>query len=232
MNFEELKKESLKNNIVLTDEMIEKYDRYADLLKEWNEKINLTAIVEKQEVIEKHFFDSLLLLKYISDCKNLADIGTGAGCPGMVIAIARSDIEVTLIEPTGKRCTFLEEVKNTLALSNVTIVNKRAEECITIYREMFDAVTARAVANLQVLSELCIPFVKINGVFISMKGSQGEEETALAKHALAELGSSAPIVEKEDLPDGAKRVFVICKKAKKTPMKYPRAYAKIKKKPL
>ena len=108
MNFEELKKESLKNNIVLTDEMIEKYDRYADLLKEWNEKINLTAIVEKEEVIEKHFFDSLLLLKYISDRKNLADIGTGAGFPGMVIAIARSDIEVTLIEPTD----LLERLKD------------------------------------------------------------------------------------------------------------------------
>ena len=232
MNFEELKNECQKYNIVLNDDMISKYDRYADLLKEWNEKINLTAITEKEEVIEKHFYDSLLLLKYIKECKTLADIGTGAGFPGMVIAIARSDIQVTLIEPTGKRCTFLNEVKKELELTNVEIINERAEDCVSIYREIFDVVTARAVANLQILAELCIPFVKVNGMFISMKGSQGEEEALNAKHAFSELGASAPIVEKDDLLDGAKRIFVIGKKIKSTPMKYPRAYAKIKKKPL
>lgn len=232
MNFEELKNECQKYNIVLKDDMISKYDRYADLLKEWNEKINLTAITEKEEVIEKHFYDSLLLLKYIKECKTLADIGTGAGFPGMVIAIARSDIQVTLIEPTGKRCTFLNEVKKELQLTNVEIINERAEDCVSIYREIFDVVTARAVANLQILAELCIPFVKVNGMFISMKGSQGEEEALSAKHAFCELGASAPIVEKDDLLDGAKRIFVIGKKIKSTPMKYPRAYAKIKKKPL
>ncbi len=232
MNFEELKNECQKYNIVLKDDMISKYDRYADLLKEWNEKINLTAITEKEEVIEKHFYDSLLLLKYIKECKTLADIGTGAGFPGMVIAIARSDIQVTLIEPTGKRCTFLNEVKKELQLTNVEIINERAEDCVSIYREIFDVVTARAVANLQILAELCIPFVKVNGMFISMKGSQGEEEALSAKHAFSELGASAPIVEKDDLLDGAKRIFVIGKKNKSTPMKYPRAYAKIKKKPL
>ena len=232
MNFEELKNECQKYNIVLKDDMISKYDRYAVLLKEWNEKINLTAITEKEEVIEKHFYDSLLLLKYIKECKTLADIGTGAGFPGMVIAIARSDIQVTLIEPTGKRCTFLNEVKKELQLTNVEIINERAEDCVSIYREIFDVVTARAVANLQILAELCIPFVKVNGMFISMKGSQGEEEALSAKHAFSELGASAPIVEKDDLLDGAKRIFVIGKKIKSTPMKYPRAYAKIKKKPL
>ena len=232
MNFEELKNVCQKYNIVLTDDMISKYDRYADLLKEWNEKINLTAITEKEEVIEKHFYDSLLLLKYIKECKTLADIGTGAGFPGMVIAIARSDIQVTLIEPTGKRCTFLNEVKKELELTNVEIINERAEDCVSIYREIFDVVTARAVANLQILAELCIPFAKVNGMFISMKGSQGEEEALSAKHAFSELGASAPIIEKDDLLDGAKRIFVIGKKIKRTPMKYPRAYAKIKKKPL
>ena len=234
MTKEEFYKKLKEIKIELNPLQKEQFENYYKFLNEYNNHTNITAITNKEDVYLKHFYDSALLATTIDFNKitNLLDIGCGAGFPGMVIAIARSDIEVTLIEPTGKRCTFLEEVKNTLALSNVTIVNKRAEECITIYREMFDAVTARAVANLQVLSELCIPFVKINGVFISMKGSQGEEETALAKHALAELGSSAPIVEKEDLPDGAKRVFVICKKAKKTPMKYPRAYAKIKKKPL
>ncbi len=232
MNFEELKIESSKNNIVLTDEMIKKLDSYADLLKEWNEKINLTAIVEKEEVIEKHFFDSLLLLKYVQKCEKLADIGSGAGFPGMVIAIARPDINVTLIEPTGKRCTFLETIKKELSVNNVEIINQRAEEYISINREIYDVVTARAVANLQVLAELCIPFVKINGQFISMKGSQGEEEAKLAEHAFIELGASKPIVENCVLPDEAKRVFVIGNKIKETPKKYPRAYAKIKKKPL
>ncbi len=232
MNFEELKIESSKNDIVLTDEMIKKLDRYADLLKEWNEKINLTAIVEKEEVIEKHFFDSLLLLKYIKNCEKLADIGSGAGFPGMVIAIAREDIQVTLIEPTGKRCTFLETIKKELSVNNVEIINQRAEEYISINREIYDVVTARAVANLQVLAELCIPFVKVNGQFISMKGSQGEEEANLAEHAFMELGASKPVIKNCVLPDEAKRVFVIGNKIKETPKKYPRAYAKIKKKPL
>lgn len=232
MNFEELKLESSKNGIILNDDMIYKLDKYADLLKEWNEKMNLTAIVEKEEVIEKHFFDSLLLLNYVEACETLADIGTGAGFPGMVIAIAKPDIKVTLIEPTGKRCTFLETIKKELSLNNVEIINKRAEECVSIYREMYDVVTARAVANLQVLAELCIPFVKINGKFISMKGSLGEEEAKLAKHAFKELGASEPKVESSSLLDGSKRIFVIGKKIKDTPSKYPRAYAKIKKKPL
>lgn len=232
MNFEELKIESSKNDIVLTDEMIKKLDRYADLLKEWNEKINLTAIVEKEEVIEKHFFDSLLLLKYIKNCEKLADIGSGAGFPGMVIAIAREDIQVTLIEPTGKRCAFLETIKKELSVNNVEIINQRAEEYISINREIYDVVTARAVANLQVLAELCIPFVKVNGQFISMKGSQGEEEAKLAEHAFMELGASKPVIKNCVLPDEAKRVFVIGNKIKETPKKYPRAYAKIKKKPL
>ncbi len=232
MNFEELKQESSKTGIILNDEMIDKLDKYADLLKEWNEKMNLTAIVEKEEVIEKHFFDSLLLLNYVDKCDTLADIGTGAGFPGMVIAIAKPEIKVTLIEPTGKRCTFLETIKKELSLNNVEIINQRAEECVSIYREMYDVVTARAVANLQILAELCIPFVKINGKFISMKGSLGEEEAKLAKHAFKELGASEPIVESSSLLDGSKRVFVIGEKIKETPNKYPRAYAKIKKKPL
>lgn len=179
MNFEELKQESSKTGIILNDEMIDKLDKYADLLKEWNEKMNLTAIVEKEEVIEKHFFDSLLLLNYVDKCETLADIGTGAGFPGMVIAIAKPEIKVTLIEPTGKRCTFLETIKKELSLDNVEIINQRAEECVSIYREMYDVVTARAVANLQILAELCIPFVKINGKFISMKGSLGKKKRNL-----------------------------------------------------
>ncbi len=232
MNFEELKQESSKYGIILNDDMINQFDKYADLLKEWNEKMNLTAIVEKEEVIEKHFFDSLLLLNYVGECTTLADIGTGAGFPGMVIAIAKPEYQVTLIEPTGKRCTFLETVKKELSLNNVEIINQRAEECVSIYREMYDVVTARAVANLQVLAELCIPFVKLNGKFISMKGSLGEEEAKLAKHAFKELGASEPIVESSALLDGSKRIFVIGEKIKETPKQYPRAYAKIKKKPL
>lgn len=150
----------------------------------------------------------------------------------MVIAIAREDIQVTLIEPTGKRCTFLETIKKELSVNNVEIINQRAEEYISINREIYDVVTARAVANLQVLAELCIPFVKVNGQFISMKGSQGEEEANLAEHAFMELGASKPVIKNCVLPDEAKRVFVIGNKIKETPKKYPRAYAKIKKKPL
>lgn len=232
MTFQELKIEAEKRNIILTDEMLEQLKMYADLLVEWNEKFNLTAITEIEEIIEKHFYDSLLMNIYLKDKTSIADVGSGAGFPGMVLAIANKDKNFTLIEPTGKRCTFLEEVKKQLHLSNVTIVNKRAEDCVKIYREIFDVVTARAVANLPVLAELCIPLVKVGGCFVSMKGSQGKEEAVTARYAFQVLGSKEPIVKEDQLTNGDERVFVIGEKEKSTPNKYPRAFGQIKKKPL
>ncbi len=218
-------------NIHLSDTQINQLDQYADLLYEWNQKMNLTAIDQKEEVYEKHFLDSIVPLSLYEIQGSVADVGTGAGFPGLVWAIVRSDLRVTLIEPTGKRCNFLNAVTQALQLNNVKVVNKRSEECVEL-RESFDVVTARAVANLQILSELCVPLVKVGGCFLSMKGAQGDEEASNAEHALQVLGCAKAELKETHLPSGDTRIFVYAAKKKATDAQYPRAYARIKKKPL
>lgn len=214
----------------LSQEQIEQFDEYCLLLQQWNEKMNLTAITETDEIYEKHFLDCLLSLsEEVKGC--VIDVGSGAGFPGVVWKIARPELEVVLLEPTGKRVTFLNEVIRKLNLKGITTVNERAEDYVSEARESFDVVTARAVANLPVLSELCLPLVKVGGCFLAMKGAAGKEEAEVARNAIRLLGGKTEAVEYLTL-NGAGRYNIRIRKEKATDLKYPRRYDRIKKKPL
>lgn len=208
--------------------------RYADLLVEKNKVMNLTAITEPADIATLHFLDSAALLT-LTDFKNkkVADVGTGAGFPGMPLRIVEPSIRLTLLDSLNKRVDFLKEVCEDLALTNVDCVHARAEEFAAKKRESFDIVTSRAVANLQMLSELCLPLVKVGGYFLSMKAVDSDQELADAKHAIEVLGGQVEKVETYAIPgtDVSHRLIFI-KKIKETGKKYPRAFAKIKKNPL
>ena len=222
-------------NIPYDDLALSRLNTYANMLIEWNEKINLTAITEPSEVVIKHFLDCALLLKYVKLEKGakVIDVGTGAGFPGMVLKILRPDIELTLLDGLNKRLVFLNEVLTAVSLEAKT-VHSRAEEAgkNTLYREKFDLVTARAVAKLNTLYEYCLPLVKKGGTFCSMKGPSAKEEIIEAKKAAAILGGSDASLFEETLTGEEKRAFVITKKISQTPPKYPRISAKISKQPL
>ena len=218
--------------IVVSDSMKQQFLMYKNLIQEVNQVLNLTAIDDDEGIYLKHFYDSLLIEKLIKKEAKMCDIGSGAGFPGIVLAIARPDITITLIEPTTKRTNFLERVVEECGLKNVIILNERAEDVIEDRREYFDVVTARAVAYLDILSELSLPFVKIGGRFIAMKGSKGLEELEVSQKALSILGGelvSAHHFSDHSLGDRYNLEIV---KTSKSPKKYPRTYAKIKKTPL
>lgn len=203
---------------------IEKFLRYKDLLVEKNKYVNLTAITEDREIILKHFVDSLTINKYLEDKAKIIDVGTGAGFPGIPIKILREDVDVTLLDSLNKRVNFLNEVIADLDLKQIGTVHGRAEDVAhkAEYREKFDTVTARAVANLATLSELCLPFIKQGGKFICMKGSSIEEINE-ARTALEVLGGEVVSVDKFLLPSSdMERNIVVIKKIKPTPNKYPR----------
>ena len=232
MTIEELRKSSEEIGIHLTDEMLEQFEAYCGFLQEWNEKMNLTAIKEKDEIIEKHFHDSLLPLYNREPKGTAADVGTGAGFPGIVWKIAYPDLHVVLIEPTGKRCTFLKEVISQLKLKDIEVFNDRAEEHAQKHREAYDIVTARAVANLSILAELCVPLLKKDGLFIAMKGAQGHTEAVQAEHAMKVLGCVLEEEKDTSLSEGDHRVNLFYRKKEHTPAEYPRNYGRIKNKPL
>lgn len=214
-----------KMDIVFNDKQIEQFYNYMNLLLEWNEKINLTSIVEPKEVVLKHFIDSLTINKYIEENATLVDVGTGAGFPGIPIKIYRPDVKVTLVDSLNKRINFLNEVINKLELTNIETVHSRVEEFgkNKKYREKFNIVTARAVANLSVLSEYLIPLNKIGGKCICMKGSEIEEECTNSKKAINILGGKIKKIDKFYLPDSdITRNLIIIDKIKTTPSKYPR----------
>lgn len=222
--------------IELDDVALKRFSDYMSLVIEWNEKINLTSITDKEEFIVKHFLDSLTLLSKV-DIKNGAkviDVGTGAGFPGIPLKIARPDINLTLLDSLNKRLVFLNDyVLKNLGLT-AEVVHGRAEECSkdNKFREKFDVVTSRAVANLSSLSEYCIPFVKVGGVFAPMKGPDTGEEVANASNAIDVLGGKLNRIETLTLPDNSGRSIVVIEKVKKTPEKYPRRGVKINKNPL
>ena len=224
-----------KNNIKIPENTVESLSLYGNLLLEWNEKINLTAIKEPEEIVVKHFIDSLSLLKIINpkDGESLIDVGTGAGFPGMVIKILRPELNVTLLDGHAKRFIFLEDLQNQLNIKteNLYIRAELAAKDLK-YREKFDYATARAVARLNTLSEYCLPFVKKGGKFIAMKGPGAEEELIEAKKAISILGGKEPSLIKEELPMDNTRNFIIVSKINPTGEKYPRASAKISKNPL
>lgn len=225
----------LLEEFILSNEMLEQLNKYYHLLVAENEKINLTSITEIEDVYIKHFYDSLLLTKEtnMNQISTLVDVGTGAGFPGIPVKIMYPHLQLTLIEPTGKRCLFLEKVVKELQLNDVKIVNDRAENCIINMRETFDLATARAVSQLNILSEIVIPFVKKDGLFISMKGSNYNEELENATKAIQTLGAKIEKITSYELPkEKGKRVFISLKKVKNTPSIYPRIYSKIKKQPL
>ncbi|MCX8075130.1 MAG: 16S rRNA (guanine(527)-N(7))-methyltransferase RsmG [Clostridia bacterium] len=233
-----LKQKALENNIVLKEEMLEKFKIYKDLLIEWNEKMNLTAITDEDEVIVKHFVDCLECTKYIDERSSVADIGTGAGFPGIVISIFFEDkVRVTLIDALNKRLIFLEEVTNKLDLKNINIVHARAEELgiNNKHRESYDIVVARAVASLNILLEYTTPYAKIGGKCLLMKGDNCKAEIEQSIKALKELNckiTNEYTYTLELLNENISRSIVEILKIKSTPVKYPRIYAKIKKQPL
>lgn len=219
-----LKELSRKINIDLEDEEIRKFILYKDLLKEWNEKLNLTAIVDDKEIIIKHFIDSLTIEKYISKDYSVIDVGTGAGFPGIPLKIIRNDIKITLLDSLNKRLIFLNEIREKLNLEKVDIIHGRAEDIgkEEKYREKFDVATARAVANLATLAEYCLPFVKVNGYFICMKGNK-IEEIKDAEKALKVLGGEIIEVKNFLLPESdIERNIIVIKKIKETPKEFPR----------
>ena len=232
MNIDEFKIEVKKLGIEVTDEEISKLEKYADLLKEWNEKINLTAITEKKQVFLKHFYDSLTLVKIINLDKvdNLCDLGTGAGFPGIVLKIFFPQLKLTLVDALNKRINFLDVVVKELSLENVTLVHARAEEYGRNHRECFDVVTARALSSFPILLEYSASLLKVHGHLIAMRGL---DDSSDGIDALKVLNLKINNVLEFKLPfEESNRTLVDIVKISQTSLKYPRRYAEIKKKPI
>lgn len=219
-------KEQLNSlNVSIQDNQIEQFYKYMELLLEWNEKINLTAITEQNEIIQKHFVDSLTICKYIKDNSKIIDVGTGAGFPGIPLKIFNSSYDITLLDSLNKRLVYLNEVIEKLDLAKIKTVHNRAEDAgkNNKYREQFDVAVSRAVAPLNVLVEYLLPFVKENGCCICMKGSNVKEEIEMAKKAIKLLGGKIEQINEFNLPNSdIKRTIIIIKKVEKTNIKYPR----------
>lgn len=227
----EFQKACLDAGIQFSKEQMNQFEKYMNLLVEWNEKMNLTAITSEEEIWEKHFYDSIMPFSNIQ-FNTMCDIGSGAGFPGIPVKIAFPNVHMTLVEPLQKRCRFLNEVKTQLCINDLDILNVRAEDLAKEKRECFDVVSARAVAKLSILLELCVPFVKMKGTMVALKGKNGHEELVNAKKAIETLGVELEDEEKFMIEENATRINLYFKKIKHTPNKYPRAYGQIKKKPL
>ncbi len=221
-----------KINIYLTQEQIEKLEIYKNILIEYNSHTNLTAIKNEEGIYLKHFYDSLTIQKYISGKNKILDIGTGAGFPGMVLAIINPDCQFTLLDSNNKKIKFLQYLNSLLNIKNVEFINMRAEDYVKNNLEQFDIVTSRAVADLRILLELSIPALKLNGLFIPLKSSI-EDEYNKSLTTLHILGGELISREELTLPiENSKRTILVIKHIKKTDLIYPRSYDKILKKPL
>ena len=212
-------------NIEINIEQINKFYDYMNLLLKWNEKINLTTITEQNEVILKHFVDSLTILKYIDREKKLVDVGTGAGFPGIPIAIMREENQIVLVDSLNKRINFLNEIKERLQLKNIESIHRRVEDFAheKNHREKYDIAVSRAVANMSVLVEYLLPMVRFGGQVICMKGSQIDDEIEQSKYAIKKLGGIITKQEEIYLPQtDIKRNIIIIEKIKSTPNEYPR----------
>lgn len=233
MNKEEFIKALKDLNIDITNKQLNDLNTYYKMLIDYNSHTNLTRITEENEVYLKHFYDSLTLVKAIDlDNQTLLDIGTGAGFPGLVLKIVFPNLKVTLVDSLNKRITFLKSVIEKLNLKDVEAIHARAEEYILDKRESFDIVTSRAVANLNTLSELCIPFVKVGGYFVPMKADV-KEELKSAEKGVKTLGGVLKDTVIFELPhDEGTRTLIKIEKLAKTSVKYPRKFSEIKKKPL
>lgn len=224
-----------KVGIELTELQKEQYNKYYNLVVEWNQKINLTAITEEDEFYTKHFFDSISLAFYkdYSNIESICDVGSGAGFPSIPLKILYPNLKVTIVDSLNKRIKFLNLVKDELGLTDCNFVHARAEEFgqNKEYRESFEIVTARAVARLNVLAELCLPLVKKDGYFLSLKAQKAEEETKEAINAIKLLGGKLEKDLEFDI-EGEERHILEIRKAKETPNKYPRKAGTPNKKPL
>lgn len=224
-----------KLEIEINNEQVEKFYEYMQLLLEWNKKMNLTAITDENDVILKHFIDSITIIKYIKEADNVLDIGTGAGFPGIPLKIMENDKKFTLLDSLNKRILFLQTVINELKLENIQAIHGRAEDYIKqkAKRETYDVVVSRAVAKLNVLLEYMLPFVKIGGKCICMKSFEIEEELKEASKAIEILGGKIERIDTIILPNSEiKRKIVVIKKVKSTPSKYPRKAGTPAKEPL
>ena len=223
--FTKLFEKANKIGIELTEKNIDQFYNYMNLLLEWNEKINLTAITEPNDIILKHFIDSVTINKYLSDKNKIIDIGTGAGFPGIPLKILNEDKKFTLVDSLNKRIGFLNEVKKQLDLKYLNCIHGRVEEMARNkqFREKFSVITSRAVARLNILAEYMLPFVEIGGICICMKGSEIEEELEEAKKAIKVLGGEIEKVEHFCLIDtDMERNIVVIRKVSATPNQYPR----------
>ncbi len=228
--------EAKKFGIEVSEKANEMFAKYAKMLLHYNEFMNLTAITEPEEVKEKHFLDSITLLlseKLEKGC-SLIDIGAGAGFPSLPVKIVREDLDVTMLDSLNKRINFLNDVIRELGLDKIRAIHSRAEDGgkNKDLREKFDIATARAVADLSVLSEYALPFVRLGGYFVAMKGNAPEEEINGAKKAIKEMGGEIESVKEITLPSGINHCIVIIKKVKNTPSKYPRKAGTPRKSPI
>ena len=230
MNREEFIEETKKIGINITEEIMNKFDIYINFLIEYNEHTNLTAIKDYESILLKHFFDSLMLEHYFDfkNTKRILDIGTGAGFPGMILAIMHPGIEVTLLDSNNKKLKFLELLAEKTNVKNIKIVHERAEDYVNRERQKFDVVTSRAVSDLEILSELSIPFLKIGGYFIPLKGKI-DDELNRSKEIIKNLGGNIKnIFNYELIKENSTRNIILIEKVSDTPNKYPRNYSQIK----
>ena len=222
-------------SLSVSDESVDMLDTFSEMLAEKNKYVNLTAIKDADGILVKHLLDSLLILKYadIADSASVIDVGCGAGFPSMPMLIARQDLNITFLDSTAKKLDFISSVLEALKLSG-NVYHGRAEEVSreNVSRETFDYAVARAVANLSSLAELTLPFVKVGGYFIAMKGKESEAELDQAKGAIKLLGGKTESLNSFSLPDGSERNIIVIKKISQTPTKYPRSSSAILKKPL
>lgn len=229
MNVSQFQEKLLEQSIQLSQNQLDQFELYFHLLVEWNEKINLTAITEKEEVYLKHFYDSLSAAFFFpfqpDSSLSICDVGAGAGFPSIPLKIAFPNLEITIVDSLNKRITFLNEIAKQLKLDKVHFYHDRAETFgqSPEHREQYDIVTARAVAKLSVLSEFCLPLVKVDGYFLALKGAGGSDELSGAKKAIQILGGNTETVNEFNLPEeNSERTIIQIKKLKKTPGKYPR----------
>lgn len=222
-------------NVAISGEMENQFERYREMLLSWNEKMNLTAISEPDEVTVKHFLDSIAGQTYIPQDASVIDVGTGAGFPGLPLKIIRGDIRLTLLDSLNKRLVFLQETAEELRLQDIAFVHQRAEDAahISLYREQFDIAVSRAVAPLNVLLEYCMPFVKIGGCFLAYKGKEAETEAKTAKAALMKTGSKIECVAPVVLPDTSlEHKIIVIRKMTACDKNLPRKAGTPSKKPL
>ena len=238
MNPETFIAQCAAHGLVLNGQQIDQFERYYQLLVEWNEKMNLTAITQREEVYLKHFYDCLMVLwnMPLEDyALQLCDVGAGAGFPSIPLKIAHPELQVTIVDSLQKRLTFIEHLAEELGLEGVSCVHGRAEDVgqNPAYRGQFDIVTARAVASLNVLAEYCLPLVKIGGQFLALKAQKSDQELEEARAAISILGAKLIKVTEDQLPvESADRRYILIQKTKETPNKYPRKAGKPAKNPI